>query len=86
MKRVKFKDGICAGLRMERTDPPELLSQLKKRLHNLHWPATEGLYQDLINICGEPLKIEWDHQIKMPAEDAAYIKLKYGNIVEYIKD
>jgi len=64
---------------------PQLLSMVEQSMSSMTGDTSfEGLYTDLIKLCGEPLKFEWGNQLKMDREDAAYLQLKYGTLIKAV--
>lgn len=99
MVRIVFKDGVSSYLKIMEPNQelkdkvlkdmewasPHLLEKVEKSLQALH-PGSKGLYDDLVTICGLPLKIEWKNQIKVSRQDAMFLKIKYANLIDHISD
>ena len=98
MVRVKFDEmvpGYCRimsprydnGNKFEEWASPQLLTMIVDSMAaaNRGFDIT-ALYNDLISICGEPLEWQWGRQLIMEREDALFLQLKHGNLVESISD
>ena len=64
----------------------QLLDTVERSLDQLY-PGTRGLHEDLERICGaKGIVIEWNNQVQVPREDAVYLQLKYGSLIDHISD